>query len=209
MRSPILPNGDIVESLVYVFGGTVDWDSVLRQSNTWFDRFVDASHRPTHKERKEAIDKVQNDFKLAKSVANNKIFGISFLTAPRRAISERAGYVIYGLMQPIISAAVEAEDRSVMGFQVTELAFALAAYRAEHGSYPEKLDELMPKYVSEVPKDMFNEAELHYERQPGGYLLYSVGVNGIDDGGKGYEDFVDGRQTDDLVVRIPSDEKQP
>jgi hypothetical protein len=37
------------------------------------------------------------------------------------------------------------------------------------------------------------------------YLLYSVGVNGKDDGGKGYDDRKSGETWDDLVVRVPAD----
>ena len=72
-----------------------------------------------------------------------------------------------------------------MQFDLTRLAFALAAYHADHGTYPAKLADLAPKYVAEVPKDIFNASELHYRPEGGGYLLYSVGVNGKDDGGKG------------------------
>ena len=42
----------------------------------------------------------------------------------------------------------------------------------------------MPKYVAVVPKDIFSGGALHYKPQADGYLLYSVGPNGIDDGGR-------------------------
>ena len=70
-----------------------------------------------------------------------------------------------------------------------DLAFALAAYHADHGEYPAKLAELMPKYVKKIPTDMFNgDADLHYVRKGDGYRLYSVGPNGHDDGGRGMAD---------------------
>jgi hypothetical protein len=90
-----------------------------------------------------------------------------------------------------------------MQFELIRLAFALAAYRADHGAYPAKLADLAPKYVAEVPKDIFNASELHYRQEGGGYLLYSVGVNGKDDGGKGYDDRKKGEDWDDLAVRVP------
>ena len=89
------------------------------------------------------------------------------------------------LLLPAVSAAVDAEDRGTMQFDLTRLAFALAAYHADHGTYPAKLADLAPKYAAEVPKDIFNASELHYRQEGGGYLLYSVGPNGKDDGGKG------------------------
>ena len=91
-----------------------------------------------------------------------------------------------------------------MQFDLTKLAFALAAYRADRGTYPAKLADLVPKYVAEVPKDIFNASELHYRPEGGGYLLYSVGANGKDDGGKGYDDRKDGEGWDDIAVRMPA-----
>ncbi len=81
-----------------------------------------------------------------------------------------------------------------MRFELDKLGFALAAYRADHGAYPAKLADLTPNYVAEVPKDIFNDSELHYRLEGKGYLLYSVGVNGKDDGAKSYEDRKKGRR---------------
>ena len=61
--------------------------------------------------------------------------------------------------------------------------------------------------MAEVPKDFFNDGgELHYRRQDQGYVLYSVGVNKKDDGGRGYDEYNPaGKQCDDIVVRVPKD----
>ena len=85
-----------------------------------------------------------------------------------------------------------------MQFDLTRLAFALAAYRADRGAYPTKLADLAPKYVAKVPKDIFNDSDLHYRQENGGYLLYSVGPNGKDDDGKGMED----RKAGDFLMRV-------
>ena len=93
-------------------------------------------------------------------------------------------------------------------FQLIRLGFSLAIYRWDTGSYPAKLADLVPKYVAAVPKDIFNDADLHYTRTGGGYLLYSVGPNGKDDGGKSYGDRKGATGTvdcDDVVVRISAD----
>jgi hypothetical protein len=108
------------------------------------------------------------------------------------------------LLLPGNSAATSAEDRSTMQFELTKLAFALAAYRADHGSYPEKLADLTPKYVADIPKDIFNDADLHYKHEGAGYLLYSVGINGKDNGGKGWDDPNREMDWDDLSVRVPA-----
>jgi hypothetical protein len=90
-----------------------------------------------------------------------------------------------------------------MQFELIRLAFALAAYRADQGAYPLKLADLVPKYVAKVPQDIFNDSELHYRREGDGYLLYSVGPNGKDDGGKSFDDCKAAEGWDDVVVRVP------
>ena len=119
--------------------------------------------------------------------------------------------LILGYM--LFSPDFDIQDRTAMQLDLTKLAFALAAYHADHGSYPAKLDELAPKYVPEIPKDIFADTDLRYKREGDGYLLYSVGVNGKDDGGRGEEDreqqenSADGNAAadwDDLVVRMPA-----
>ena len=89
-----------------------------------------------------------------------------------------------------------------MYFDLTKLAFSLAAYRADHGSYPARLDDLVPKYAREIPKDVFTAADLHYKPDGDGYVLYSVGPNAKDDGGRSAGDDKEGVGWDDIVVRM-------
>ena len=63
-------------------------------------------------------------------------------------------------------------------------ALALQAFVKDNAHYPEKLDELRGKYLQEVPSDPFGaDTPLIYRRKGESYLLYSVGPNGVDDGG--------------------------
>jgi hypothetical protein len=61
---------------------------------------------------------------------------------------------------------------------------ALRCYRAENSRPPAHLDELMPKYLSNVPQDPFTSQPLIYRSQGTNWLLYSVGPDEVDDGGK-------------------------
>jgi hypothetical protein len=60
---------------------------------------------------------------------------------------------------------------------------ALKRFQLARGELPESLAQLMPEYLPDVPQDPFSEGPLVYRREPMGYLLYSVGHNGRDDGG--------------------------
>ena len=63
-------------------------------------------------------------------------------------------------------------------------AIALKRFQLEHGKLPEKLSELMPDFLAALPLDPVDGQLLRYRRNPDGtFLLYSVGDNGVDDGG--------------------------
>ena len=65
------------------------------------------------------------------------------------------------------------------------VSLALRAYRLEHGSYPRTLDKLAPSYLHVIPLDPFGFGEaLHYKCSGTSYVLYSIGPDGKDDGGK-------------------------
>jgi hypothetical protein len=182
---------------------SVDWDIPLHIGNFWYDRSVAACRRPTREVRLRELTQIGKDLhEMAKSIKDIKALALSLLGNSREAVSRRIGHMLV-LLLPASVAAREAEDRATMRFELTKLAFTLAAYRADEGSYPTKLADLVPKYVETLPKDIFNnDAELHYARQGDGYLLYSVGSNGKDDGGKGQDDRKDNEDWDDLTVRV-------
>ena len=200
------PNGleNTIKALIHYGASTeVDWDLSLRMGNSWFNRLADAYRKPTRAERKEAVSNLDEDFgSLKKRAADTESLDNLMPGDPRRALSERLSQVLLTLFLPPITAYVEVEDRWAMRFELARLGFALASYRADHGRYPTELADLVPDRVAEVPKDVFNDSELHYRLEEEGYLLYSVGVNGKDDGAKGREDCTNDEGWDDLVVRV-------
>jgi len=67
--------------------------------------------------------------------------------------------------------------------RVAQTAVALRLYRRERGHYPERLDELVPKYLPSVPVDPFDGKPLRYKRLGRGFKVWSVGQNMKDEGG--------------------------
>lgn len=62
---------------------------------------------------------------------------------------------------------------------------ALRAYKLAHGAYPTTLGLLVPGYLKAVPDDPFAISEpLHYRSVGKNYVLYSIGPDGKDNGGK-------------------------
>jgi hypothetical protein len=61
----------------------------------------------------------------------------------------------------------------------------LRCYQSGQGRVPALLDDLVPNYLSKVPQDPFTGRPLIYRPQGSTtWLVYSVGPDGVDDGGK-------------------------
>lgn len=61
---------------------------------------------------------------------------------------------------------------------------ALRCYEAEKGHPPARLDEGVTNYLSKVPQDPFSGRPMVYRSQGTHWLLYSIGPDGVDDGGR-------------------------
>jgi hypothetical protein len=89
------------------------------------------------------------------------------------------------LLAPVFGQARFTLERAQTGDLLLMVALALRAYRLEHGRYPETLSELVPDYLSKVPADpLAPQGPLKYRRKGSSYVLYSVGPDGVDDGGR-------------------------
>jgi len=68
--------------------------------------------------------------------------------------------------------------------RMTVTAIALKRFQLKHGNLPEKLADLSPEFLVSVPVDVVDGQPLHYRKNTDGtFVLYSVGENGVDDGG--------------------------
>jgi hypothetical protein len=68
--------------------------------------------------------------------------------------------------------------------QMVVTAIALARYESQNGKLPADLDASVPSLLPTLPKDWMDGKTLRYRARPeGGFVLYSVGEDGKDDGG--------------------------
>ena len=68
--------------------------------------------------------------------------------------------------------------------QLAVTAIALKRYQLRHGQYPAGLSALLPEFAPTLPRDPADGNPLRYQLKPdGSFLLYSVGEDGIDNGG--------------------------
>lgn len=69
----------------------------------------------------------------------------------------------------------------------TRVVLAIMRYDRRHGTLPPALEALVPEFLDALPFDPFTSSTLRYridEQAPGGFVLYSVGLDGVDNGGR-------------------------
>lgn len=177
----------------------VDWDLTLKSANKWYDRMATALRNPVYRDRRAEVKQINDDVKKLAERARQPTALLS-LFGGKAKISQALSDVMISHMLPSVQAVCLAEGRVIQRMRNLEVAFALKAYQTDLGSYPDSLEILAPKYIAEIPIDLFSGQALKYAKISDGYLLYSVGENEQDDHGRSFDDNPQG---DDLVVRMP------
>lgn len=168
-----------------------DWNELLRLINRDYDRQVKAMKLPGHRARSAAYERLKKDLAAKQRAASRVVGGLD------------AAWIWYGSGQGMEQGGLRSQlvaDRAHALRDLTIVSVALAAYRAENDAYPKRLDSLAPRYLKTVPKDFLSERPLVYKPGGKGYLLYSVGSNMKDDGGK--HTYAE-NGPDDIVVQCP------
>jgi len=113
-----------------------------------------------------------------------------------------------GMLLPALDKTAEKSARAQTYLNLARIAIALERHRLINGQFPEALEALVPKFITQLPHDVINGQPLKYRRMDdGSFILYSVGWNEADDGGAvGLNK--DGKSTDlkkgDWVWRYPA-----
>ncbi len=82
------------------------------------------------------------------------------------------------------TSSEERHDLAAAHLRLLTTELALRCSRCDQGSAPENLQKLVPKYLQQVPSDPFSRHALIFRPQGTNWLLYSVGTDRVDDGGK-------------------------
>jgi hypothetical protein len=178
----------------------VNWNVALQKGNEFYDRLVAAARLPDRRARVQAISQIDGELnRMATDVRRPGTLVGGLINPSSR--SDIAASVMLALFLPAVTAAIDAEDSANTILDLERLAAALAVYRAEHGNFPEKLENLTPGVIATLPRDLYSNKPFIYKRTPDGYLLYSPGDNGNDDGGSNETQQVfEGQSTSDLEL---------
>ena len=101
-------------------------------------------------------------------------------------------YVVAKIMAPSLLRSVQQYEQSIAYANLAQIAIALKRYKKEVGSYPEGLSSLAPKFIAELPMDNFSGKPYLYKPVGQGFVVYSLGKDGRDDGGKRGEQRMQG-----------------
>jgi hypothetical protein len=200
------------EQLSYLNHIRVNWNVALEKGNDFYDRLVKAAQIPQYAARKQALAQFDSELIQLASEAKRPGTLLGGVINPASR-SETVASAILAIFLPATAAAMEAQDRSNTMLDLERLAAALAMYRIRNGNYPDKLDQLVPDVLDKLPVDLYYGKPFVYKRTADGYLLYSMGANGNDDGGSNathqvvegrYSNELDETTREKLLERIPA-----
>jgi hypothetical protein len=159
----------------------IHYNGVLRTFNHYFDELVAAQELPTYKQRAAAMKAVETE-----AASYQNFFDI--------------GEDMVKILAPSMGKTEILQERDSINHDLATVALALRIYREEHGTFPESLGQLVPGVLDAMPTDGFAEnASFHYRREGKGYVLYSVGDDGKDDGGRDRKSAGKGEGWDSVV----------
>lgn len=202
--------GQHVDAIMKLALEKINFEPALELGNEWYSRIVAALRMPAGEAKQDEFEQIDRGLRLLhrKEPADWALRGFATLMAPDWAAGQAIGERLVALLTPSLYTASNVWLRAEQNSDNLNVAFALAAYRADVGRYPATLAELAPKYLPQIPRDRFSENPLVYKKSADGYLLYSVGMNGLDEEGRSRADD-NSSDADDLAIHMPPKLKTP
>lgn len=114
------------------------------------------------------------------------------------------------LLLPAVSKVASAGWRDKALLRCALVGVAAERFRLAQGRWPQTIEELCPTYLKMVPLDPYDGKALRMRALPDGLLIWSIGPDGVDDGGAANRKMVIAKGTD-LIFRLwsPEARRQP
>ena len=117
---------------------------------------------------------IASDFTEPKLIENTSF--------PRIIFTKNAiGKILHDVVAVGLNAVTHKRCTANFVVSATKVLVAMKVYVGDTGKYPSSLSELVPKYLSVVPTDPFDEKPIRYSAEK--RIIYSVGPKGVDLGG--------------------------
>jgi hypothetical protein len=183
------------------------WDSGLRKINEWYDRYlsiVGEEDRAVRERRFKEFEREQKDLR------SDHLYYLDDLPKEylkRVLLPKACGDLltewILMLQSPAIYKVQQGIDRTEQFSRNILIAYALASFKLDREKYPKTIEELTPDYLAKIPLDLYSGKAVIYRPDEKGFLLYSVGPNGKDDGGDPATPGVFPATGDAAIIRMP------
>jgi hypothetical protein len=93
-------------------------------------------------------------------------------------------YLFSHLLLPALSKAFLRDADACGRLRAAQAALAIERFRLAHtNALPQSLEQLVPAYLHSVPADPYDGHPLRFKARKAGYVVYSIGRDGKDDGG--------------------------
>ena len=92
-------------------------------------------------------------------------------------------FVLSDVLPPLVRVPA-IEKRAMANLNNAQTALAIQRYRLTYGKLPVELSDLVNTYLECIPKDPFDGEELRYNKLDPGFVVYSIGEDLSDDGGR-------------------------
>jgi len=93
-------------------------------------------------------------------------------------------HILLHVLMPALSRITTIDLRNIAQLRTARVALAIEQYRHAAGGLPNSLTDLTPVYFDTIPKDPFDGNELRYKKLENSFVVYSIGEDLSDDGGK-------------------------
>lgn len=92
-------------------------------------------------------------------------------------------YLATEIMVPSLQRSVILDQNRIAQVRAARTGLAIERFRWDHDRFPERLEKLVPRYMPALPADPFDGKPLRYRVEPDAVIIYSIGEDGVDDGG--------------------------
>jgi len=106
-------------------------------------------------------------------------------TFDARQMEAKTGYYVFSsMLLPAMSKSLTRLAEDIACRKTALTALAIERYRLTHGNgLPDSINALTPAFLKFSPADPFDGKPLRFKRLARGYVVYSIGSDGTDDGG--------------------------
>jgi hypothetical protein len=190
------------ETLAKLVAAATDVNVTLRYGNRMYDDLSATMTPTTHQERLQRINAFETRIKQEIGPIRSGAGGLlaEYFLSSREEAAEVPGKVLISLLVPAVTGCEKAQTSGEARAVVLKTAFRIQKHLLKSDKLPASLDELADG--EPVPVDPFTGAPLKLRSDERGLVVYSVGRNEKDDGGK---TFGEGQDLDDhrVVIVVP------